>query len=127
MKSLTKQHLKRLKQTTPTVSVWNGTFKRVVVKAKCNKRVVELSVDVTHPLMMRYRTGHREVEVKLVEWFGCNGYFCNSIPTELDELIKEMTLLGMMPLQEAITLNDQLRAAIHDFQIEMGFDKMKGF
>lgn len=123
---ITKQLINKFrKQAIIKVSWWNGTFKRAeatVTYANGWKHRVE--VEGTHPMLAPYCSsklrGGAVVSQYVYPTSSCSG-FCVEVPEELLFVKEHLVELVKVTDEEATEKVKEIRAAIEDFNKEMGF------
>lgn len=114
---LSKHSIKKLLEAPIRVTLWNGTFKRAKVVAEMSKYMVEVAVEVSHPLL-EWASGKRgDVDVTL--WKSYNGYPI-PLPKELHSLVEDLRKAATMTDEEAVRLDKEMREALRHFADEMG-------
>ena len=113
--NLTKRAIKRLQAEPKIVQIFNGYFNRVTVTASFSQYSLELTVDVTHPLLEKFGAFN---EVSLMYWTNRDGGFRIGIPEELNPLVDEMRLMGKMSDEKAQSLLESMEESIRAFSKE---------
>jgi hypothetical protein len=114
---LSKHAIKKLLEAPIRVALWNGSFKRAKVVAEMSKYMVEVSADVSHP-MLEWASKKRDA-VSVTIWKGCNGYAI-PLPQELYSLVEDLRKAATMTDDEAVLLDKEMREALRCFADEMG-------
>jgi hypothetical protein len=114
---LSKHAVKRLLEAPVQVNLWNGSFKRAKVVATMSKYMVEVSVDVSHPLLEWVSGLRDDVDVTLRK--SHNGYPV-PLPKELYRLVENLRKAATMTDDEAVLLDKEMREALRCFADEMG-------
>lgn len=107
MEILTKQTMARLQESDIQVRLVNGCFKVATAEAVFSRHKVELTVEVTHPMLV-WQCGDRR-EVRLTLWRGCSG-FQMDVPegmTQLAPLIERMREAATMSDEDALHLKEE--------------------
>ena len=95
--------------------MFNGYFNRVSVTASFSRYSIELTVDVTHPLLEKFGAFN---EVSLMYWTNRDGGSRIDIPEELNALVDEMRLMGKMSDKKAQSLLESIEESIRGFYDE---------
>ena len=95
--------------------MFNGYFNRVSVTASFSRYSIELTVDVTHPLLEKFGAFN---EVSLMYWTNRDGGSRIDIPEELNALVDEMRLMGKMSDKRAQSLLESIEESIRGFYDE---------
>lgn len=98
-KQLASSTIEKLKQASITVRTFNGTYEHAEAKVALARGNVELSCDVTHPLMVPF--DRQRDEVCLIVCEGSRGYHIE-VPAALQEKVNS--------LRQAATLDDRVAA-----------------
>lgn len=114
---LSKHAIKKLLEAPVQVTLWNGNFKRAKAVAVMSKYMVEVAVEVSHPLM-EWASGKRD-DVDVTLWKSYNGYPV-PLPKELHSLAENLRKAATMTDEEAVRLDKEMREALHHLADEMG-------
>ena len=117
--ALSKYEISQLKIATPEVRLWNGSFNRVRATVEFDGHSFELTVDVTHPLLLEY-AGSEPQLVELVRLAGCRAHRIE-VPAELLPLVESMRCKGEMSAETAQNTLNAFRASLGASHREMGF------
>lgn len=120
MQPLTKKHIQKLLAAPVDVSLWNGTFNRVVVEAICNQRKFRIEVDVTHPLLLWNRSTHEQFKIKIIDNHAVYSDTDINLQKEIQDIIENMVNTGKMSDEMAQGLSLILKDSYQEFCKEMG-------
>jgi hypothetical protein len=95
------------------VSLWNGCFNKAVVR----HNQYELTVEVTHPLLVWQCGDHKDI--MLVKWEGCNGQLMD-IPESLNDLVESMKVAATMTDEEARKISEENCESFYQSMKECG-------
>lgn len=122
---ITKQLINKFRnQAAVRVKWWNGTFKRAEATVMySNGWKHRIEVDGTHPLLAPYCNsklrGGAVVSQYVYPTSSCSG-FCVEVPEEILFVKEKLAELVKVTDEEAIEKVKEIRAAIEEFNKEMG-------
>lgn len=120
--ALTKRHINKLYKASPTVQLTNGCYNVVSCKVKCNKRLVEVCVEVTHPSLY-WQCGNKE-SVSIADYITTSaGIVYDGVPEVLEPLVEKMKALGKMDDDFAEALSSKNTRLFTTWLNEMGISK----
>lgn len=111
--SMNSRTIKNLYAQPIKVALWNGCFNKAVVRYN----QYELTVEVTHPLLVWQCGDHKDII--LIKWKSSSGQLVE-IPDSLNALVESMKVAATMTDEEAQNLSTKSAESFYSAMIELG-------